>query len=414
LLTQLTPPEKPAHGMSYDSVGLLESYTPPALSLVPNVATSYAHDPSRRRAQTALPDGRIVNQVHDAAGRLSRTELPGAEGVIERTHDDAPATGHVHAVSGPDAVAESSSGVTKTFDHDAQGTRRGATVGGVAISYVVAGALWWRFVQATDKHLPAAAIDAAGVAHRLVTDQVGSLRLVVRASDGAVMQRMRDDAWGRLEEDFVEAGFARVPFAHERNSAGGLVDQVTGLVLSVHTNSGAKEYDPAVGRWVEKDPIRWGGGTTRLYEYVGNGPVGRVDPSGLVVKARRRTLGGILSVLDYLGFQHAFISVDGWTLEVVPCSEGGSEFPWVGQNLCVSFHDGVDSDSKCREQPGNDGADEGCLRALGAARDGGGYARWFPWSSCLTFDADALRACPTQDSDADVYRGSLENGAGRP
>jgi RHS repeat-associated protein len=144
------------------------------------------------------------------------------------------------------------------------------------------GALRWRFVYATGKHLPDAAIDAAGVVYRLVTDQVGSLRLVARASDGAVLQRMRHDAWGAVEEDFVAAGFARVPFARERNSAGGLVDQVTGLVLSVHTNSGAREYDPVVGRWVEKDPIRWGGGTMGLYEYVGNAPVGRVDPSGLL------------------------------------------------------------------------------------------------------------------------------------
>jgi RHS repeat-associated protein len=211
-------------------------------------------------------------------------------------------------------VAESSSGVTKTFDHDAQGTLRGATVGGVAISYVVdgaarrlarleggvtthqwlfrddlqvaaeldgAGALRWRFVYATGKHVPDAAIDAAGVVYRLVTDQVGSLRLVVRASDGSVMQRMRHDAWGAVEEDFVAAGFARVPFAHERNSAGGLVDQVTGLVLSVHTNSGAREYDPVAGRWVEKDPIGFEGGTTGLYEYCSGSPAACTDPSGL-------------------------------------------------------------------------------------------------------------------------------------
>jgi RHS repeat-associated protein len=143
------------------------------------------------------------------------------------------------------------------------------------------GALRWRFVYATGKHVPHAAIGADGTVYRLVTDQVGSLRLVVRASDGAVMQRMRHDEWGRVEEDFVEAGFARVPFARERNSAGGLVDQVTGLALSVHTNSGAREYDPVVGRWVEKDPIGFEGGTMGLYEYFGGRVVDRVDPGGL-------------------------------------------------------------------------------------------------------------------------------------
>jgi hypothetical protein len=48
-------------------------------------------------------------------------------------------TTYAHGASG-NRVAESSSGVTKTFDHDAQGRLRGATVGGVAISYVVDGA----------------------------------------------------------------------------------------------------------------------------------------------------------------------------------------------------------------------------------------------------------------------------------
>ena len=104
-MTQLTPPEKPTHGMSYDSVGLLETYTPPALSLVPNVATTYTYDASRRRTATTLPDGRVVNRVYDSAGRLFRTELPAAEGVIQRTYDTAPVTGHVSSVSGPDAVA---------------------------------------------------------------------------------------------------------------------------------------------------------------------------------------------------------------------------------------------------------------------------------------------------------------------
>jgi RHS repeat-associated protein len=119
--------------------------------------------------------------------------------------------------------------------------------------------LRWQFVYATGRHVPDVAIDGAGEKYRLVTDQLGSLRLVIRGSDGVVVQRMRHDPWGRVEVDFVAAGFARVPFASWRNSAGG-VDQVTGLVLVVHENSGAREYDPEIGRWVEQDPIGFAGG----------------------------------------------------------------------------------------------------------------------------------------------------------
>ncbi|MBI5764597.1 MAG: hypothetical protein HZA51_13860 [Planctomycetes bacterium] len=43
---------------------------------------------------------------------------------------------------------------------------------------------------------------------------------------------------------------------------------------------GARYYDPAAGRFMQRDPIGvWGGSNT--YAYVGNSPAGRIDPSGL-------------------------------------------------------------------------------------------------------------------------------------
>lgn len=40
-------------------------------------------------------------------------------------------------------------------------------------------------------------------------------------------------------------------------------------------------YDPSIGRWLEPDPIGFGGGNVNLYEFVGNSPTNYVDPSGL-------------------------------------------------------------------------------------------------------------------------------------
>ncbi len=57
--------------------------------------------------------------------------------------------------------------------------------------------------------------------------------------------------------------------------AGGLYDPDTGLV-----RFGARDYDPATGRWTAKDPILFGGGDANLYAYVGNDPVNFIDPSG--------------------------------------------------------------------------------------------------------------------------------------
>jgi RHS repeat-associated protein len=44
---------------------------------------------------------------------------------------------------------------------------------------------------------------------------------------------------------------------------------------------GARDYDPVIGRWLQRDPIKFDGGTTNLYEYCGNDSVNCVDSSGL-------------------------------------------------------------------------------------------------------------------------------------
>jgi len=43
---------------------------------------------------------------------------------------------------------------------------------------------------------------------------------------------------------------------------------------------GARDYDPVVGRWTSKDPIRFDGGGPNLYQYVLSDPANLVDPAG--------------------------------------------------------------------------------------------------------------------------------------
>ncbi|QDK40570.1 hypothetical protein DOM21_03700 [Bacteriovorax stolpii] len=40
-------------------------------------------------------------------------------------------------------------------------------------------------------------------------------------------------------------------------------------------------YDPEIGRWLSKDPIRFNGGDTNLYGYVLQDPINLIDPAGL-------------------------------------------------------------------------------------------------------------------------------------
>jgi RHS repeat-associated protein len=112
---------------------------------------------------------------------------------------------------------------------------------------------------------------ATGVKYRTISDQLGSPRLVVKQSDGTITQRMNHDEFGRVTED-TNPGF--IPFGF----AGGLYDSQSGLV-----KFGARDYDPEVGRWTAKDPIRFGGGDTNLYGYTANDPINFIDPTGLTI-----------------------------------------------------------------------------------------------------------------------------------
>jgi RHS repeat-associated protein len=107
-----------------------------------------------------------------------------------------------------------------------------------------------------------------GVTYRILSDQVGSVRLVVNAATGAIAQRIDYDEWGNATyvsgaPDFQPFGFA-----------GGLTDRDTGIV-----RFGARDYDPRVGRWTSKDPISFAGGFA-LYGYAAGDPVQFVDPIG--------------------------------------------------------------------------------------------------------------------------------------
>jgi RHS repeat-associated protein len=125
-----------------------------------------------------------------------------------------------------------------------------------------------RYVYASQDHVPDYLVMGEAI-YRLVTDQLGSVRLVVKVMTGEVVQRLDYDVWGKVLQD-TNPGFQPFGFA------GGLYDSLTGLV-----HFGAREYDPQVGRWTTKDPIGFASEDTNLYAYVYNDPVNQVDPSGL-------------------------------------------------------------------------------------------------------------------------------------
>jgi len=108
----------------------------------------------------------------------------------------------------------------------------------------------------------------AGVTYRIVSDHLGSVRLVVNTIDGSIAQRMDYDEFGVVTND-INPGFQPFGFA------GGIYDQNTKL-----TRFGARDYDAETGRWTAKDPIRFAGGDPNLYGYVLSNPIAFIDPSG--------------------------------------------------------------------------------------------------------------------------------------
>ena len=108
-----------------------------------------------------------------------------------------------------------------------------------------------------------------GTTYRIISDHLGSPRLVIATSTGTTVQRIDYDEFGNVIAD-THPGFQPFGFA------GGLYDQHSKL-----TRFGVRDYDAATGRWTAKDPIRFNGGDTNLYGYVLNAPVNLIDPKGL-------------------------------------------------------------------------------------------------------------------------------------
>lgn len=130
-----------------------------------------------------------------------------------------------------------------------------------------------RFVYATKFNVPdyMESRKADGITwekYRIVSDHLGSVRMVIDVDTGQIVQRMEYNAWGNLLVD-TNSGFQPFGFA------GGLYDQDTGLL-----RFGARDYDPVVGRWTAKDPIRFNGEGLNFYGYSFWDPVNYIDLFG--------------------------------------------------------------------------------------------------------------------------------------
>ncbi|MDQ6799857.1 MAG: hypothetical protein M3041_03370, partial [Acidobacteriota bacterium] len=247
-----------------------------------NPLSTYTYDTNSNRLTKNTEVG-----TYDAQDRLltynGATYTYAANGELQTRVDAAGTTtynydelGNLLSVTKPD-------GTLIDYVIDAQNRRVGKKINGtltrqyhysdalrIAAELDGSGNIVTRFIYATRSNVPDL-MQNGGAIYRIVSDHLGSPRLIVNAANGDVIEQIDYDEFGNVLADTAQ-GFQPFGFA------GGMYDPDTKLV-----RFGVRDYEPRTGRWTAKDPILFGGGDTSLYSYGSNDPVNTLDETGLAV-----------------------------------------------------------------------------------------------------------------------------------
>jgi RHS repeat-associated protein len=315
--------------LTYDAFGEVARYEASAGSTV-LLAADYTYDKLGRITRKVETMGGVsdtFDYTYDQAGRLTEVDENGATAAVYAYDSNGNRLSHTKGATTTTATyddqdrlvtyggasftytangeleSKTEGAATTIYQYDVVGNLRQVTLpdGGRTIDYVIdaanrrvgkkidgtlvqgflyqdklkpaveldgSGAIVSRFVYATHVNVPDYMVKG-GNTYRIITDHLGSPRLVVNTADGEIAQKMEYDEFGNVTSD-SNPGFQPFGFA------GGLYDRDTGLV-----RFGARDYDPEVGRWTAKDPILFAGGDTNLFGYVQNNPVNWIDKNGL-------------------------------------------------------------------------------------------------------------------------------------
>jgi RHS repeat-associated protein len=266
----------------------------------------YVYDPNTDELTDVYKDGALVSH-YDYDDNGNRVRYTGTDGTFIGTYDAQDrmlsygGNTYQYTANGELAKKINTEGTT-VYDYDVLGNLRAVTLpDGTKIEYVIdglnrrimkkvngilvqgflyqdqlnpvaeldgSGNVVSRFVYANGINVPDYSIKG-GVTYRIITDHLGSPRVIINVATGEIVQRMDYDEYGTVILD-TNPGFQPFGFA------GGLYDKDTGLV-----RFGARDYDAETGRWTAKDPIGFDGMGPNLFSYVGNEPVNWNDPSGL-------------------------------------------------------------------------------------------------------------------------------------
>jgi RHS repeat-associated protein len=118
-----------------------------------------------------------------------------------------------------------------------------------------------------------------------LADRQGTVREIVSgnaADRGKVVEHRQYDSYGKLVSR-TASPVAGAPLTAgvgiDFGYAGRPLEERTGL-----SDNRARWYEPGTGRFINEDPSGFKGGDANLFRYVGNDPLDRIDPSGLMAK----------------------------------------------------------------------------------------------------------------------------------
>jgi len=278
---------------TYDKLGRITTKSETVDALPSNF--TYEYDTAGRLTNVLLNGSQISNYVYDANG--NRTSYINNLGTTLATYDDQDRLltygnkSYTYTENG-ELLTTTENGITTTYNYDVLGNLMQLTLpGSVTIDYLTdgqnrrigkkvnglltqgflyqdqlnpvaeldsAGNVVTRFIYGTKSNVPDYMVKG-GITYRIISDHLGSPRLVINTTDGNITQKMDYDEFGNITTD-TDPGFQPFGFA------GGIYDQHTKL-----TRFGARDYDAETGRWTSKDPIGFD---------VLNDPVNFVDPEG--------------------------------------------------------------------------------------------------------------------------------------
>jgi RHS repeat-associated protein len=305
----------------YDATGQITSMTSLAGT------TRYGYDVAGELTSVTLPSGSVTTYGYDAAGNRTSVNDGGVTtayatndlnqyttvGGEQLTYD---ADGNLTGETGPsgttayayNALGELTSMVTPSgtyaYQYDALGNRVSTTLNGVVTDDLVdPNSTFSYLVGQYDANGAPIARYSYGLG---LVDQVGSQGAGYYNFDLQGNTAAVTDAAGTVADSYTY-----LPFGQKLTSAGTVANPFTfdGISGVVDTGAGSyltryRLYDPALGRFAERDPTGLAGGDTNLYRYGLNNPVSSIDPMGtatylpgVVARAMGLDTAGVISYI---------------------------------------------------------------------------------------------------------------------